>query len=109
MSAVPDARRPAVLLDVDNTLLDNDQVQKDLGDRIEQELGALARGRYWAHYDALREELGYADYLGALRRLAAVSGDGGHLASVTAFLHEYPFERRLYPAALEVISYLREW
>ena len=103
------AGRAAVLLDVDNTLLDNDRVQQDLGDRIEEELGADARQRYWAHYNALRDELGYADYLGALRRLAAESNDARRLESLTAFLLEYPFDQRLYPQALEVIAYLREW
>jgi hypothetical protein len=109
MNSIPARGRAAVLLDVDNTLLDNDRVQQDLGDRIDQELGADARQRYWAHYDALREELGYADYLGALRRLAAGTGDAKGLESLTAFLLEYPFDRRLYPAALDVIAYLREW
>jgi FMN phosphatase YigB (HAD superfamily) len=103
------AGRAAVLLDVDNTLLDNDRVQQDLGDRIEQELGADARKRYWAHYEALREELGYADYLGALRRLVAKTNDAGRLETLTAFLLEYPFDHRLYPRTLEVIAYLREW
>jgi len=102
-------RRPAVLLDVDNTLLDNDQVQKDLGDRIEEDLGAAARERYWAHYNALREEHGYADYLGALKRLAAEPGNASSLEPLTAFLLGYPFDQRLYPKALEVIAYLREW
>jgi hypothetical protein len=101
--------RAAVLLDVDNTLLDNDRVQQDLGDRIEQELGADARQRYWAHYEALREELGYADYLGALKRLAADTKDVRRLESLNAFLLEYPFAERLYPQALEVVAYLREW
>jgi len=105
----PSSGRAAVLLDVDNTLLDNDRVQQDLGDRIELELGADARQRYWAHYEALREELGYADYLGALKRLAADTKDARRLESLNAFLLEYPFAERLYPEALEVIAYLREW
>ena len=109
VAAIIPAGRPAILLDVDNTLLDNDQVQKDLGDRIEQDLGATARQRYWAHYEALRDEVGYADYLGALRRLAPGTMDASQLESLTAFLLEYPFDRRLYPAALEVIAYLSEW
>lgn len=109
MSALPDSGRAVVLIDVDNTLLDNDQVQKELGERIERNLGAAARERYWAHYDALRDELGYADYLGALRRLAAESMKPAQRESLTAFLLEYPFDQRLYPAALEVIRYLRDW
>lgn len=109
MTTIASSGRPAVLLDVDNTLLDNDQVQKDLGDRIEQELGAEARERYWAHFEALRNELGYVDYLGALKRLAAGAADARQIEPLTAFLLEYPFEQRLYPLALEVIANLREW
>lgn len=110
MSATsPVGARPAVLLDVDNTLLDNDRVQLDLGERIERALGGAARERYWTHYDALREELGYADYLGALRRLCDGTKEAGRLGELTAFLLEYPFDQRLYPGAMEVLAYLREW
>jgi len=107
MSATnPTGARPAVLLDVDNTLLDNDRVQLDLGERIERALGGAARERYWAHYDALREELGYADYLGALRRLCDGTKEAGRLGELTGFLLEYPFDQRLYPGAMEVLGYL---
>jgi hypothetical protein len=109
MTTMPTGGRPAVLLDVDNTLLDNDQVQKDLGDRIEEELGAEARARYWVLYEQLRMEHGYADYLGALQGLVMKPGDATCVESLTAFLLEYPFDKRLYPQALEVIAYLREW
>jgi len=33
------------LLDVDNTLLDNDRFGADLGDRLEQQFGATERAR----------------------------------------------------------------
>src|SRR3984893_11584563 len=56
------------LFDVDNTLLDNDAVQKDLSNHLESEFGRAARERYWAIFETLRAELGYADYLGALQR-----------------------------------------
>ena len=59
------------LLDVDNTLLDNDRVQDDLRNHLEREFGAASRDRYWAIFEALRTELGYADYLGALQRYRA--------------------------------------
>ena len=36
------------LFDVDNTLLDNDQVQDDLRQHNADESGPLARARYWA-------------------------------------------------------------
>jgi hypothetical protein len=54
------------LVDVDNTLLDNDRVQDDLKRHLEREFGAACRDRYWAILEALFVELGYRDYLGAL-------------------------------------------
>ena len=107
MSALEGA--PVVLLDVDNTLLDNDRVQADLGDRIEQVLGTGAREHYWRVYEQLRNELGYADYLGALRRLAADGMDSTRVEALTSFLLDYPFDLRLYPRALEVLAYLSAW
>ena len=55
-------------LDVDNTLLDNDHIVADLSAYLAREFGAANRDRYWQIFDALRAELGYADYLGALQR-----------------------------------------
>ena len=57
------------LLDVDNTLLDNDRIIADLGEHLAQEFGDESRDRYWEIFEALRVELGYADYLGALATL----------------------------------------
>ena len=65
---------------------------------------------YWAHFEELRKELGYADYLGALQRYRAdleKNGEAAHrLLSVSQFLIDYPFADRLYPDALEVLEKL---
>ncbi|MGH8322896.1 MAG: HAD family hydrolase, partial [Steroidobacteraceae bacterium] len=63
-----EGREIVFLFDVDNTLLDNDAVQDDLGDHLEREFGHAKRDRYWAIFEELRAQLGYADYLGALQR-----------------------------------------
>ncbi|WP_421883940.1 HAD family hydrolase [Methylibium sp.] len=98
------------LLDVDNTLLDNDRVIADLRGHLEREFGAASAERYWAIFESLRSELGYADYLGALQRyrLDAELGQGNdlRLLQMSAFLIDYPFADRLYPRALEVIERL---
>jgi hypothetical protein len=60
--------RVVFLLDVDNTLLDNDRVTDDLKHYLSREIGTDRQKRYWAIFEALRSELGYADYLGALQR-----------------------------------------
>jgi FMN phosphatase YigB (HAD superfamily) len=95
------------LLDVDNTLLDNDRFAADLGARLEQAFGAAERDRYWAIYAELRDQLGYADYLATLQRFRVGLEDHPQLLQMSAFVLEYPFEERLYPHALDVIAHLR--
>ena len=100
------------LLDVDNTLLDNDRIIADLHSHLEREFGAACASHYWAHFEALRSELGYADYLGALQRYRLDTehghghGDDPRLLEMSSFLIDYPFASRLYRGALEVIERL---
>lgn len=98
------------LLDVDNTLLDNDQIVADLRRHLEQNFGAASANRYWVIFEALRNELGYADYLGALQRYRLDAeferSDDPRLLQMSTFLVDYPFADRLYPLALEVIERL---
>ena len=99
-------REVVFLLDVDNTLLDNDRFGTDLGARLEQAFGVDQRDRYWAIFAALREELSYADYLAALEKFRVGLDDDPELLQLSSFILEYPFADRLYPRALEAIAYL---
>ena len=56
--------RLVFLFDVDNTLLDNDRVSADLKLHLQKQVGHEGQQRYWAVFEDLRSELGYADYLG---------------------------------------------
>src|SRR5471030_3051533 len=105
----PAIARVVFLLDCDNTLLDNDRVQDDLSERLASELGAANRDRYWKIFEALRDELGYADYLGALQRLREGAMNEPRLMLMSAFLVDYPFADRLYPQALAAIQHLDRW
>ena len=95
------------LVDVDNTLLDNDRIQDDLKRHLEREFGAKSRDRYWAILEALFVELGYRDYLGALQRYRAEHPQDVNLISMSSYLVDYPFANRLYPGALDVLQQLR--
>jgi len=97
------------LLDCDNTLLDNDRVQNDLRVHLASEFGPESRDRYWAIFEGLRAELGYADYLGALQRYRLGALNDPRLLQMSAFLVDYPFAERLYPGALTVTRHLRRW
>ncbi|HST02427.1 MAG TPA: HAD family hydrolase [Usitatibacter sp.] len=94
------------LLDCDNTLLDNDRVQHDLRDHLTREFGKASCDRYWEIFEALRKELGYADYLGALQRYRLEDLHDPRLLLMSAYLVDYPFADRLYPGALEVLRHL---
>jgi FMN phosphatase YigB (HAD superfamily) len=97
------------LLDVDNTLLDNDRIVADLSGHLAQEFGAESRDRYWKIFETLRVELGYADYLGALQRYRVAGTNDPRLLTMSSFLVDYPFAERLYPRALDVIAHLGRW
>ncbi len=94
------------LLDVDNTLLDNDHIISDLNLHFVQAFGDANRDRYWKGFEALRAEFGYADYLGALQRYRVGAMNDPRLLLMSSFLLDYPFAKRLYAGALDVIAHL---
>ena len=94
------------LLDVDNTLLDNDRFGADLSDRLERSFGAALRERYWQQFNERREALGFADYLGALQLFRSGLDDDPALLDMSAYLLEYPFAGLVYPGALAAIAHL---
>ena len=97
------------LVDVDNTLLDNDGIQQDLKDHLERAYGRDARDRYWAILEDLFSELGYRDYLGALQRFRTEHPCEVELLSMSSYLIDYPFAGRLFPSALKVLRKLNEF
>jgi FMN phosphatase YigB (HAD superfamily) len=107
MRVTPDV---VFLLDVDNTLLDNDRIIVDLKRHLDREFGTDSAARYWAMLDELRADLGYADYLGALQRYRAVAEESGpkeqRLLLMSSFLLDYPFAECLFPRALAVVEHL---
>jgi len=94
------------LVDVDNTLLDNDGIQQDLKDHLERAYGRDARDRYWRILEDLFSELGYRDYLGALQRFRVEHPREIELLSMSSYLIDYPFAGRLFPSALKVLKRL---
>lgn len=94
------------LLDVDNTLLDNDAVTEDLRRYLFEHFGPDSERRYWDIFEEHRRELGYADYLGALQRFRVEHPRDPHLLGMSIFLLHYPFADRLYPGALDVVRHL---
>ena len=95
------------LVDVDNTLLDNDAVIVDLRRYLADRFGRECERRYWEIFEQLRSQLGYADYLGALQRYRIERPREPYVLQIALYLLHYPFADRVYPGALEAIARLR--
>ncbi len=95
------------LVDVDNTLLDNDRLISDLMAHIAAKYGVASRDRYSQILEDVRVRLGYVDYLGALQQYRLEQQDVQGLLGMSGFLIDYPFAQRLYPRALQVLAHLQ--
>ena len=94
------------LLDVDNTLLDNDAVIADLRRHLVDRFGPECEGRYWEIFEELRTRLGYADYLGALQQYRLERPREPRVLEIALYLLHYPFADRVYPGALDAVARL---
>lgn len=95
------------LVDVDNTLLDNDAVIADLRSHLVATFGTGCERRYWEIFEQRRTELGYADYLGALQQYRLENPREPHVLEIGLYLLQYPFATRLYPGTLDAIRRMR--
>jgi FMN phosphatase YigB (HAD superfamily) len=97
------------LFDVDNTLLNNDHVERDMRRHLGSFLSPRARDRFFEIFEHLRTELGYADYLGALERYRLEALSDPRVLRISNWLVDYPFAQRLYPNSLDVVEHVRRW
>lgn len=97
------------LFDVDNTLLNNDYVERDLRRHLSSYLSPRARDRYFQIFEQLRQEIGYADYLGALERYRLEALHDPRVLKMSCWLVDYPFAQRLYPNAVDVVERVGRW
>ena len=108
LTAAADAAGGTVfLVDVDNTLFDNDGFARDLGAELQRSFGDEGRQCYFDIYEALRAAVGYADYIGALQRFRQGRETHPGMLRIGAWLLDYPFAEHLYPHALDALAHLR--
>jgi FMN phosphatase YigB (HAD superfamily) len=94
------------LIDVDNTLLDNDRAKADVAGAISALVGPDRAARFWSLYEGVRDECGVVDYPETLRRFRRAFPEESRLSDVDRAVLDVPFERYLYPRALDVIAHL---
>ncbi|MET3108924.1 FMN phosphatase YigB (HAD superfamily) [Oxalobacteraceae bacterium GrIS 2.11] len=99
-------KQTVFMLDVDNTLLDNDALVADLRSFLNLELGSSLSRRYWEIEHSLRKLHGYVDYFGAMQLLHTESETNPHLSQLATFFLDYPFALQLFPGALALLQHL---
>ena len=97
------------LFDVDNTLLDTDRVTADLREFMTERIGADAQQDYFALFEKLRAELGYADYLGTLQRYRNAHPHDAEIIQVSLYLLNYHFANRLFPNSLDAVEHMKQF
>ena len=96
---------PVFLVDVDNTLLDNDQVRVELEVAIIGAVGPARASRFWELYEQVRAELDLVNFPETLERFSRECDDLACLAQVSEVLYPFPFADCLYPGALDAIAH----
>jgi FMN phosphatase YigB (HAD superfamily) len=98
-------------LDVDNTLLANDDVKADLDQHLKAVLGPELTARYWDFYEQVRHEKEVIDIPLALKRFREETPlsqmDEHTYQQIHSLFDNYPFYKALYPFALETLRHLR--
>lgn len=103
----------AFLLDVDNTLLANDEVKENLDHQLRAVLGPQLTGRFWEIYEQVRHEQNVVDIPLSLSRLRAEVPeeqlDEQTYQRAHALFDTYPFFQNLYPHVIETLHHLRKF
>ena len=98
--------RLVVLLDVDNTLLDNGLVRERLEGRIAEALGKQQAARFWELYEVVREELDFVSFPETMERFGRECTDARCVNRLSTLLYDFPFAQLVYPESLSSIAHV---
>lgn len=97
------------MIDVDNTILDNDGVKSDMERRLMEALGPERASRFWQLYEIVRDELDVVDFIETLQRVRQEFADATTVIDqATDALMNWDFCSRLYPGAIDTILHLKK-
>src|SRR5437763_15025427 len=99
------------LLDVDNTLLDNDAIKEDWANQLQVMVGQALARRFWEMYEQVRREREVVDIalaLSTLREEVPITEmDEQTYQRVRTLFEEYPLYRIGYPEAIRTLEHLQ--
>jgi beta-phosphoglucomutase-like phosphatase (HAD superfamily) len=95
------------LLDLDNTLIDNDAVRDRLNDGTRRLLGTTLADRFWKVYEEVRDECDHVDFLETLDRFHRAANDPPEQQrQLDRLILDFPYAEARYPATLDVLAAL---
>jgi FMN phosphatase YigB (HAD superfamily) len=101
-------RQLVFLIDLDNTLLDNDGVKNDMQAALLGILGERLSAEFWRLYEAVRNDVEIIDFYETFRRLGEANpNDSEAVQRGLDALMEWDFSGRMYPNALETLAHLK--
>ena len=95
------------LIDVDNTLLDNDAAKVEIDRRLTALLGASETDRFWTAYEAVRAEFGVVDIPQTMARTLDSEASLEKRIALADLFMCFPFRDYIYLGALETITFLK--
>ncbi|MFL5731962.1 MAG: HAD family hydrolase [Chloroflexia bacterium] len=94
------------LLDVDNTLLDNDRAKADMQAALLNLLGEQGAARFWELYDEVRKERSVVDYPETLKRFADSWEDRVVADKAADLINNWPYANYVYPGSIPALEHL---
>ncbi len=98
--------RTVFLLDVDNTLIDNDRLKADLAEAIARAVAAVEAAVFWRLYEEVRADEDVVDFPETVRRFRRTFPRGFAADRVAALVNDVTFRRYVYPGALAAVGRL---
>ena len=95
-----------VLLDVDNTLLDNDSLRARLEDGLAEVMGEESAGRFWKKYEEVRLAKDMVDLPETIERFLSDCPGAPDTKRLRAAIYEFPFEDFVYPESFQVLKHI---
>jgi hypothetical protein len=95
------------LIDVDNTLIDNDAAKVEIDRRLDALLGDTGSDRFWAVYEEVRAEFGVVDIPRAIARTLRPDRPLADRVALAELFMRFPFREFVFPGALDLITALR--
>lgn len=96
------------LIDVDNTLLDNDAAKRDLVGGVSATLGKDGAERFWAAYEEVRAELGVVDIPRTIARTLPPETPLELREALAGMFMTFPFSDYVYGDAWKTIEHLKK-